>query len=94
LANIDDKVIDSREAALATPFAAAVMPEMRAGSPLRTIDEIPYMVIKKDGVASVSSGKRFCKGFEGLRKTSGGHAQAGIDCGRNRKGGAGVTERD
>src|SRR5713226_9695238 len=39
---------------------------------------------------ALRAAKDFAGTFEGVRKTSGGHAQAGIDCGRNRKCGAGV----
>jgi len=67
-AHIDDKVIDSRKPHR-RHIAGARMPEVReALHQYERIDEIPYMVIKKDGGANASSGKKFARALKACEK--------------------------
>ena len=64
-AHIDDKVIDSREGRGGDMIRRRreCLKCNRRFTTYERIDEIPYMVIKKDGRRSVSNGKKYCKGY-------------------------------
>jgi len=79
-ANVDDKVIDSREGRGGDTIRRR-RECLKCGRRFTTyerIDEIPYMVIKKDGRRERFERQKILQGtFESVRKTSRGHPQAG-----------------
>ena len=82
--NLDDKVVDSREARTGDLIRRRreCLKCERRFTTYERIDEIPYMVIKKDGRREKFERAKLAAGIaEGLRKAAGAGGQAGNDRG-------------
>ena len=70
--HVEDKVVDSREAKDGDSIRRRreCLECGRRFTSYERIDEIPYMVVKKDGTRETSTGTRSCRASAGLRKAA------------------------